>query len=220
MAKKRQLEDSPIPGTAAEVAGATLFPELEGEELPSAVAIGAGAASAGAESDDPKRDLLEAFLPDIFTSDHVDWLWDSLSILGQFAPEELQRLQVATLLLILERQYAILEELKRLRWEGKAHRSESGPKFQRNGGQSRSSEAEGFDATYFRERILRELGEEPDDQTLEVLLALAGEPGRLDRAITSTKRYVEQHQVAKPLGFLVAKLRSWREEDRSRQHLR
>lgn len=217
MAKKRQLEDSPIPGTAAEVAGATLFPELEGEELPSAVAIGAGAASAGAESDDPKRDLLEAFLPDIFTSDHVDWLWDSLSILGQFSPEELQRVQVATLLLILERQYAILEELKRLRWEGKVHRRE---KFQRNGGQSRSSEVEGFDATYFRERILRELGEEPDDQTLEVLLALAGEPGRLDRAITSTKRYVEQHQVAKPLGFLVAKLRSWREEDRSRQYLR
>ena len=217
MAKKRQLEGSPIAGTAVEGAGATLFPELEGEESPSAVAIGAGAASAGAESDDPKRDLLEAFLPDIFTSDHVDWLWDSLSILGQFAPEELQRLQVATLLLILERQYAILEELKRLRWEGKEHRRE---KFQRNGGQSRSSEVEGFDATYFRERILRELGEEPDDQTLELLLSLAGEPGRLDRAITSTKRYLEQHQVAKPLGFLVAKLRSWREQDRSRQHLR
>lgn len=218
MAKKRQLEDSPIPGAAAEVAGATLSPELEDEESPSALAIGAGAASAGAESDDPKRDLLEAFLPDSFTSDHVDWLWDSLSIFGQFAPEELQRLQVATLLLILERQYAILEELKHLRREGKTLRSESGPKFQRNGGQSRSSE--GFDATYFRERILRELGEEPDDQTLEVLLALAGEPGRLDRAITSTKRYLEQHQVEKPLGFLVAKLRTWREEDRSRQRIR
>lgn len=163
----------------------------------------------------PKRDLLEAFLPDIFTSDHVDWLWDSLSILGQFSPEELQRLQVATLLLILERQYLILEEFKRLRWESKSSRSEGGVAGYRET-MRRNGSVDGFDATYFRELIAQELGEEPDEETLGTLAALAGEPGRLERAIASTRRYLDQHAVEKPLGFLVAKLRSWREEDGKR----
>jgi hypothetical protein len=163
-------------------------------------------------AESPKRDLLEAYIPDIFTSDQVDWLWDSLSILGQFSPEELQRLQVATLLLILERQYMILEEFKRLRWESTPSRSDGGgagyrERVRRNGS------VEGFDATYFRELIARELGEEPDEETLGTLAALAGEPGRLERAIASTRRYLDQHAVEKPLGFLVAKLRSWREAD-------
>ena len=156
-----------------------------------------------APAENPKRDLLEAFAPDIVSSDRADWLWDSLSILGQFSPEELQRLQVAVLLLILERQYLILEKIQNLA-------QPAGTTIARDG------VVEGFDVTYFRGLIAQELGEEPDEETMAILAKLAQEPGRLERAIASTRRYLEREDVAKPLGLLISKLRSWQQEDRER----
>ena len=142
--------------------------------------------------ENPKRDLLVAFAPDSL-ADTLDFLWDSVSVLARFSPEELQRLQVGILLLILDR-------LQQLGVQD-APQAKSG----------------GFDGTYFRELIASELGEEPDDQTLQVLAALAGDPSRLERAVLSCKRYLENHPVDKPLGLLVSKLRAWREEDGNRR---
>jgi ribosomal protein S9 len=145
--------------------------------------------------EDRRRDLLVAVVPDGVTEGQAEWLWEAMGVLREYAPEELQRLQVATLLLILERQERILAAL------------------QERGNAGAVGEAGGFDASYFRALIAQELGEEPNEETLSALAALAGDPGRLERAIASTRRYLEQNQVDKPIGFLMAKLRSWREQD-------
>jgi hypothetical protein len=148
-----------------------------------------------------KRELLEAYLPDGLDRETSNRILDALSILSQFTPEELQRLETAALLLMLERLNQMVTELQRLSL------SEVAPLAKSNGVSG------GFDVVYFRGRILQELGIEPDDDTLERVAQLAGDPSRLERAIIATRKYLDYAQVENPLGVLINKLRRWQEMD-------
>jgi hypothetical protein len=141
--------------------------------------------------------------------------------LGSFSPEEVLRVQVSSVLLILEQQYkilellsGILEELRSLEYS--KHSSVVGG----NGSQPEAPKYVGMDFLYFRELIMRELGVEPDEDTLETLAELAGNPGRLERAIVYTQRIMREHELESPMGFLIAKLRSWRQQDSQKQRRR
>jgi len=155
--------------------------------------------------ENPKRNLLEAYLPDGLDTETSNRLLDALSILSQFTPEELQRLETAALLLVLERMHLMVERLRQMVTE--LSLSEVAPVAKSDGVPG------GFDAVYFRGRILQELGVEPDDTTLERVVRLAGDPSRLERAIMATRKYLDYTEVGNPLGVLVNKLRRWQEMD-------
>jgi len=155
--------------------------------------------------ENPKRELLEAYLPDGLDSDTSNRILDALSILRQFTPEELQRLETAALLLMLERMHLMVERLGQMVTE--LSLSEVAPVAKSDGVSG------GFDAVYFRGRILQELGVEPDDTTLERVAQLAGDPSRLERAIMATRKYLDYTEVESPLGVLINKLRRWQEMD-------
>jgi hypothetical protein len=154
-----------------------------------------------------KRDLLEAYLPDSFDPETCNRLLDALSLLSQFAPEELQRVQVATLLLVLE-------ELRSLR------SSKGSSRVGSDGSEPEGPKYVGIDFLYFRELIMQELGVGTDDDTLETLAGLAGDPGRLERAIVYTRRVMQERGLESPIGFLIAKLRSWRQQDDQKRQRR
>lgn len=119
-----------------------------------------------------------------------DGLPEELALLS--VPERLQRIQVAAILVLLEKVEQLLAT--------KENAAASG----------------GFVPEYFRGLIEERLGQVPDDKTLETLFSLAGDAARLERAITSVEKAMQSRPVDSPVGFLVSTLRRWREQDRQR----
>jgi hypothetical protein len=158
--------------------------------------------------DNPRRDLLEAYLPDGLDGATSNRLLDALSVLSQFTTEELQRVQLAAVLLLLESQQRLLERVDLILEELKLRSSD-----EEDHDAGSDGFVGGFDPLYFYNLIEHYLGEKPDNETLVRLFELAGHPGRLERAVMATHKSMEKKPLESPLGYLIVKLRRWREEN-------
>jgi hypothetical protein len=111
--------------------------------------------------------------------------------------DALQRLQVAAILTLVRETQKLRETVSGLRVV--------------------ASPDGGFDAQRFRDLIKRELKVEIDNDTLKRAFRLAGDPSRLERAISYVQKSAETGTVQSPVALLLYTLNRWRDEDGKRR---